>query len=77
MPGKSTQTADKVDEWMDRLGVARRRLDEARQTASDAEEEFRDMVRGAFDDGLSVTPIAYATNLTPSRVYQIKAGRRT
>jgi len=79
MAGKLRQYKDPtlVEVWTEKLQDARKRLEAAREEAADAEESFRDTVRAAFDAGLSVTPIQYATGLTTSRVYQIKQGRRT
>lgn len=60
--------------WSERLATSRREYEEARD---EAYAKFCDDVRGAFGAGLSVTPIVKATGLTPSRLYQIKGGRRT
>lgn len=60
-----------------KLTDARQALDDARQAATDAEMALRETIIEAFAAGLSGTPIGEATRYTISRIYQIKAGRRT
>jgi dihydrodipicolinate synthase/N-acetylneuraminate lyase len=75
--GKGWQPPELVQEWMTKLKKGRVELEKAREEHTAAEETFRRLVRAAFEAGLSVTPIKAATGLTTSRVYQIKAGRRS
>jgi FAD/FMN-containing dehydrogenase len=75
--GKGWQPPEVVAEWMARLKQGRVALEKARLEHEEAEEAFKRLVRAAFEAGLSVTPIKAATGLTTSRVYQIKAGRRS
>jgi hypothetical protein len=63
--------------WSERVEASHLRREEARAAFEAADNEFRKNVRGAFDAGLSVTPLVTITGLTPSRLYQIKGGRRT
>lgn len=62
---------------MDRLSGSRSQLEEARTKADEAYAAHCSDIRAAFADGLSVKPIRESTGLTTSRIYQIKAGRRT
>jgi len=77
MAGKGWQPPELIQEWMTKLKQARIDLEKARLDHVEAEETFKRAVRAAFEAGLSVTPIKAATGLTTSRVYQIKAGRRS
>jgi len=80
MAGESaTQTEPELDieGWAQKLRAARNALEQARSAADQADEAFRATVRAAFAAGLTVVPIQEATGLTTSRLYQIKAGRRT
>lgn len=73
----ATQTEPDTGEWTRRLKEARSQLEAARSAADEADQAFRATVREAFAAGLTVVPIQEATGLTTSRLYQIKAGRRT
>lgn len=65
-----------VEEWKERLVAATATLDKARTDAVAAEMDFRACVLGAFEAGLSVTPIMEATGKSLGRIYQIKRGTR-
>jgi hypothetical protein len=77
MAGRSAPTAEIVEEWSKRLDDARRQLEDATDMRQEKVDQYRCTIRGAFAAGLSVTPIKDCTGLTTSRLYQIKAGRRT
>jgi hypothetical protein len=77
MAGKSAQAPELIDTWTERLEAVTRRRAEAQSALDAADKEFRTTINDAFGAGLSVTPIKNVTKLTISRLYQIKAGRRT
>lgn len=77
MAGKSPASAELIDEWTVVLQDACRDLEAVEQELVKAKERFRSKINAAFDAGLSVDPISKAINRTPSRTYQIRAGRRT
>jgi hypothetical protein len=77
MAGKSPASPELIAEWTDVLHEACRELEAAEDQLVQAKEKFRATINAAFDAGLSVNPISQAINLTPSRTYQLRAGRRT
>ncbi|MCV7174955.1 hypothetical protein [Mycolicibacterium sphagni] len=46
------------------------------QAARDADQEFRDVINAAFENGLSASYIEEEAGLTRSRLYQIQRGSR-
>jgi hypothetical protein len=76
MANKPRPPDDLVDTWSTVLTEASEDLQRKRTEAMQAEDVLRITVRDAFDAGLTVTPIADATGLTVSRLYQIKRGVR-
>lgn len=77
MAGRSAPTPELVEEWSKRLDDARRQFEDATAVRQEKVDQYRGTIRGAFAAGLSVTPIKARTGYTTSRLYQIKAGRRT
>jgi hypothetical protein len=75
--GRTASQPELYDAWTARLRAARDRLQAIRDAAEVAEQERDQTIVGAFEAGLPVTPIQYATGLTSTRCYQIRAGRRT
>jgi hypothetical protein len=75
-PHRGRATVDVVEHWKEQLVAATATLEKARTDAVEAEMAFRACVLGAFEAGLSVTPIMEATGKSLGRIYQIKRGTR-
>lgn len=66
-----------IEAWVARVSGSRTELEVARSKADEAYASFCTEIRSALSDGVTAKDLHDATGLTPSRLFQIKAGRRT